>query len=110
CDHDSSFLSAASRAARSALLCRKLWAQIGARATVTASLDRRAASVSAFPPVTHPPQLNPTMANVMAPPTAPQRAGFVSAGIFMAAPFDELENFSDPPSPIRHIPGLVCAP
>jgi hypothetical protein len=41
------------------------------------------AVASAVPPVTHPPHEKPMIAEAIAPPTAPQRAGFVSTGIFM---------------------------
>ena len=44
-------------------------AQTGARAATTAELARCVALDSAVPPVTHPPQVNPTIANAMAPPT-----------------------------------------
>src|SRR6185369_10407307 len=63
--------------------------QTGARATTTAALARCAASASALPPVTHPPQVNPTIMANTAPPAIPQTTGFVSTGIFIARPLNE---------------------
>src|SRR5690348_3908631 len=90
CDHESTFLSAARFAATSAAPWNRS-TQTGARAATTAALVRCVASASAAPPVTHPPHEKPTTAKAIAPATAPQRAGFVSTGIFMT----DLSNESD---------------
>src|SRR6266851_1832172 len=64
----------------------------GESAFATALSARPSASLSAVPPVTQPPQLNPTTASAIAPATAPQMNGDVSAGIlgkFMRSPRGE---------------------
>lgn len=60
---------------------------MGVRAATTAVAALFFASVAAVPPVTQPPQLNPTIASAMAPAAAPHSAGrtaaFVSLEISM---------------------------
>jgi len=88
CDQLSAFFRAALLAAASPA-CWNLSAQMGASADTTAVSARCDAWASALPPVTHPPQVNPTIAIAIAPPAMPHRAGFVSTGIFMGRPFGE---------------------
>src|SRR5690349_3413983 len=52
---------------------------MGVRAAMTAVAALFFASVSAVPPVTQPPQPNPTIARATAPAAAPHRAGFTAA-------------------------------
>src|SRR5258708_38177887 len=66
---------------------RKRSTQIGARAATTASCEAEALFLAAVPPVPQPPQLKPTMASTIAPPTAPWIQGLVLVGIFMGSPF-----------------------
>src|SRR5687768_5404830 len=74
CDQASVFFSVARVAAALGALSKRS-RHAGARAETTAASARRAALLSAVPPVTQPPQLNPTTAMAIAPPTAPQKAG-----------------------------------
>src|SRR4030095_13118942 len=66
--------------------------QTGARAATTAVFARCVAFASAVVPVTHPPHVNPTIANAMAPPTTPHMAGFVSTGNCMTCLSMDSEN------------------
>ena len=68
--------------------CRlKRSTQIGARATTTASRTAVADSLRAVPPVTQPPQVNPTTAQSTAPPTALQIRVEMFFGISMGMSF-----------------------
>src|SRR5690349_24966102 len=55
--------------------CRNFSTQMGVRAATTAVAARFVARVSAVPPVTQPPQLNPTMARAIAPAAAAPQGG-----------------------------------
>src|SRR6266567_5819200 len=80
------FLSAA-RFAIASPLCWNFSTQIGVRTATTAESARWSASLLAVLVVIQPPQLNPTMARAIAPPAAPQRAGFVCEGSCMVFAF-----------------------
>ena len=69
------------------LWARKRSAQIGARATTTASCEAEVCAVRAEPPVTQPPQLKPTIMVATAPPAADHRMVEIFFGISIASPF-----------------------
>src|SRR4029078_8719966 len=84
---------------------------MGARTATTAVAARFFAIVSAVPPVTQPPQLNPTIARIIAPAAAPHSAGFtaafVSLGIFITFTFAlEVERVSSTHNARRGSPTL----
>src|SRR3954451_290062 len=57
--------------------------QISDNAAITSVFDCSAAMVRAVPPVTHPPQENPTTASAIAPQATPYKPGFSHSGVCM---------------------------